>query len=140
MCLQVNRYPFRECNCAIFMSAYLLNLGQLFTESVCSLGSKFVPVRVDPTFEGLVAEGSKQEIVIADRGRCFPSLRWRNHIEVYQLTLKHLPPVGANVFPLTHCLLVDLFHCYMLDKPICRFRVVESFFVAFILVFDGISC
>ena len=107
MCLQVNRYPFRECNCAIFMSAYLLNVGQLFTESVCSLGSKFVPVRVDPTFEGLVAEGSKQEIVIADRGRCFPSLSWRNHIEVYQLTLKHLPPVGANVFPLIHCLLVD---------------------------------
>ena len=51
--IMVNEYIFRVGNSSIFIFASFHSGRQLFKERICSNGSKFFPIIVDPIFEGI---------------------------------------------------------------------------------------
>ena len=54
---QVKGYAFRGSNSAVFIFVFLINLGQLLKERICSIWSKFFSLREDPNFIVLFCSG-----------------------------------------------------------------------------------
>ena len=61
--LNVNGHFFRVNNSAILLFTSHLTGGHFLKERICSSGSKFFPLRADPSLEEIFVHGSKQEVI-----------------------------------------------------------------------------